>query len=73
MMDAFIYAVGFASMVNLTDASIEEINVDEHDDIWDLVIADPIELGYGGPFTMDFILIDTDVVPELPMFLSELM
>lgn len=69
-MDAEIHAVGFPSAVDLSD--IARIDVDEHDDIWDIVISDPIEITSGGPYSLGFILIDTDREPELPRYFYEL-
>jgi hypothetical protein len=71
LFDALIYAVGFpcAEDINLSDK--QSISVDNHEDIWDLIDETPIEITRGGPFYLNFILIDTDEVPEFPQFFSE--
>ena len=70
-MDAEIYAIGFPSKVDLSD--IARIDLGYHEDIWNMVSDFPIEITSGGPYTLDFILIDTDRVPEFPKFFSELL
>lgn len=70
-LDAEIYAIGFPSVVDLS--GIEQFQLDAPDDVWDVVSDLPCEITWGGPYRLDFILVDTDEFPEFPMFFSELL
>ncbi len=70
LLNAMIYAVGFPSGIDLS--TIDRFTLDDHDDIWDYVNDVPYEIGPGGPYYLDFILIDTDEVPDFPVYFSEL-
>lgn len=70
-MDAEIYAIGFPSTIDLSDTA--GINLADHEDVWNIVSDFPIEITSGGPYALDFILIDTDRVPEFPKFFFELL
>lgn len=69
-LDAEIYAIGFRGTVDLSN--ITRIDIDDHEDIWDVVSELPVEITSGGPYILDFILIDTDRVWEFPNTFSEL-
>jgi hypothetical protein len=70
LFDALIHAVGFPTGIDLSDS--EGFELKSHDDIWTLVDNSPITVLPGGPYSLDFILIDTLEVPEFPMFFAEL-
>lgn len=70
LFDAEIYAHGFWSAMDVSD--IEEIQLDDAEDVWNLVNLSPISIMRGGPYYLDFILIDTGNLPEFPQFFSEL-
>jgi hypothetical protein len=70
-LSAEIYAIGFPSALDLSQFS--DIEMESHDDIWDLVSDFPIMITQGGPYNLDLILINTDLVPELPKSFNELL
>jgi hypothetical protein len=70
-LDAEIYAVGFPSIVDLS--GIEQFQLDTPEDVWNMVSDLPNEITWGGPYRLDFVLVETEVFPELPMFFSELL
>lgn len=70
LFDALIHAVGLPSGLDLSD--VDTIDLEDHDDVWELVDTAPTPVLPGGPYYLDFILIDTLEVPEFPMFFSEL-
>lgn len=65
-----ILAFGLPSAVDLS--GIEDLLLEDYDDIWKLLIGDPLKVGYGGPFYLDFVLLDTFEHPEFPGSLLEL-
>jgi hypothetical protein len=67
---ADILAIGLPSAVDLS--GIEDLLVEEYDDIWTLLIHEPLGVSYGGPFYLDFVLLDTFEHPELPDTLWQL-
>jgi hypothetical protein len=69
LYDALVYAVGLPSIADLTQ--IEEFYTDQHDDIFSFVTMDPLGVYGGGPYYLDFIMIDTDYVPEFPPFFGQ--
>lgn len=69
--DAEIYATGFPCTENLS--GFGTIFTDDPDDIWNIVDDCPLAILSGGPYALDFILIDNESVPELPMFFSEIL
>lgn len=73
LFDALIYAVGFPCAEDIDLSGIQSISVDNQEDILDLIDDTPIEITRGRPFYLDFILIDTDKIPEFPQFFSELL
>ncbi|MCB0180193.1 MAG: hypothetical protein KDI62_18325 [Anaerolineae bacterium] len=70
-LDAEIYAIGLPSREDLSD--IRRIDVANHNDIWSIVSEAPIVISGGGKYYLDFILLDTDRVPEFPNFFGDLM
>lgn len=71
LFDAMIYAVGFQCAEHIDLSDISTITVSDHEDIWDMLDDSPIEMTWHGPFYLDFILIDTEQIPEFPLFFSE--
>lgn len=71
LFDAMIYAIGFPCAEHLDLSGIDTITAEDHEDIWNLVDDSPIKITRGGPFYLDFILVDTLEVPEFPQFFSE--
>lgn len=70
-LDADILAVGLPSAIDLT--GIDDLTVEDYDDVvWDLLVDEPYQVGSGGPFYLDFIMLDTLEHPELPSQLWEL-
>ncbi len=70
LMDAEILAIGFPSDFDLSD--IDELTLEDQDDVWDLLIFEPLPVSYGGPYFLDFLLLDTLENPDFPNFLWEL-
>lgn len=70
LLEADILAIGLPSALDLS--GIDDINVESYDDIWGLLIDEPLQVGYGGPFYLDFVLLDTLEHPEFPSTLWEL-
>ncbi len=70
LMDAEIFAIGFPSAVDMSN--IEDFQLQTHDDVWELLDFDAYPVDFGGPYYLDFILIDTLDEPEFPTFLFEL-
>jgi hypothetical protein len=70
LFDAEIYAIGLPSSLDLS--GVEELTLEDADDIWEYLIDSPIPVSEGGPYYLDFILLDTDEVPEFPKSFSEL-
>lgn len=69
LWDAEITALGLPSKMDLS--SSEELPEDD-EDLLDFVDESPREITPGGPYILDFVLIDTDVLPEVPKYFSEL-
>lgn len=70
-LDAEIYAIGFPCVVDLS--GIEQFQLDDPEDVWGIVSDLPHEITWGGPYRLDFVLVDTSEFPEFPMFFSELL
>ena len=69
LLNAEIYAVGFPSRIDL---SLADTSQQEDIDAWELADDTPIEVTHGGPFMLDFVLIDVDELPDFPKYFSEL-
>jgi hypothetical protein len=69
-LDSDIMAIGLPSAIDLS--GISDLSLDNYDDIWDFLIDEPIYVSHGGPYYLDFIMLDTDVHPEFPDTLWEL-
>jgi len=67
--NAEIYALGLPSKMDLS--SSEELPEDDAA-LWDFVEDSPREIIPGGPYILDFVLIDSDEILEFPKYLSEL-
>lgn len=66
---ADILAVGLPSAVDLS--GIDDLLVEDYDDVWELFVDEPLRVSYGGPFYLDFVLLDTFEHPEIPDTLWE--
>ncbi len=73
LFDAAIYAIVFHCAEHIDLSRIGSFSLAEYDNVWDLVDEIPIKITIGGPFYLDFILIDSDVEPDLPKSFSELL
>ncbi len=69
-LDAEIYAIGFPSAVDLS--GIDQFTLEDPEHVWDMVSDAPWEVTWGGPYRLDFILIDTEEIQGFPRFLAEL-
>lgn len=67
--DAEIFAIGFPSTIDLS--KVEDFSLEDHDDIWNIIHTSPLEITYGGPYFLDFILIDTDMIPGFTRYFSD--
>ena len=65
--DAEIFGIGFPSTIDLSN----DLLLEDHDDIWNIVNTSPWEVTYGGPYLLDFILIDTEMIPEFTRYFSD--
>lgn len=69
---AEIYAIGFPCAEHIDLSNIGSFSTERYEDIWDFLDASPRQITRGGPFYLDFILIDTDEEPNFPKSFSEL-
>jgi hypothetical protein len=67
--DAEIYAVGFPCARHIDLSHVENF---ETRNIWGLVDSGSIRINRGGPFVLDFIMIDTYQEQHLPQYFSEI-
>jgi hypothetical protein len=71
LFDALIYAVGLPSQVDLS--GFDTFVLEEGTTYFDLVQDVPYDITAGGPFYLDFVMIDPVNVPGFPQFFSELL
>ena len=69
LLNSAIHAVGLPSRIDLSGV---EDSLVEDEDVWNLVEDSPIEITRGGPYNLDFVLIDVDELPEFPKVFSQL-
>lgn len=69
--DAEIYAIGFPSTIDLSNTG--QIYIRSHEDIWNWIDDSPQEITAGGPYILDFILVDTIEIPNFPQSFSGLL
>lgn len=62
--EAYIYAVGFHSMVNLSN--FESLEFENHEDVWEILNTSPIGIRSGSQYALDFVLVDTRRVSGFP-------
>jgi len=69
LLDAPINAIGFPSRVELSHGDAAQR---EGIDAWELADDSPLEVTHGGPYLLDFVLIDADEIFDFPQSLSDL-
>ena len=68
---AEIFAIGFPAKGGFS--AVSDFELDDHDDIWNFIEDSPFDVTDPGMFNMDFILLDTAMVPEFPNYFSDML
>jgi len=72
MFEALIYAIGFPGTDALNFQDLESFSLENPEEIWNFVDLTPIWLAENGSFHLDIVFVDTDMIPDFPMFMFEL-
>jgi hypothetical protein len=71
LLDSKIYAVGLPCKENLNSPDLERFFLEHPADIREFVDPTPVDIKRGGPFYINFIMIDVEKVPDCTTLFSE--
>jgi hypothetical protein len=72
LFDSQVYAIGFPSAIDLSDAG-GGFELDYYEDVWQIIDSSPVEIKEGGPYYLDFVVVDTTRLAENPLYFADLM
>lgn len=73
LLDSKIYAIGLPSKDNLNNPELESFYLGHPVDIQEFIDPTPIDIKDGGPFYLNLIMIDSEMIPDCFVFISELL
>ena len=72
-LDSTVYAIGIPCKENRNNPELEEFYHESQADVFEFIELNPINIGRGGPFYINLIMVDAREIPNCPMLFSELL